>query len=55
MERWFKSFKTEWMPKQGYADFELAKKDIATFVHYYNFNRSHSYNAYATPVAAEAA
>lgn len=55
MERWFRSFKTEWMPKQGYGSFASAKTDIAAFVHHYNYCRGHSYNAYATPVAAEAA
>ena len=55
MERWFRSFKTEWMPKLGYAHFDLAKRDIAAFVYHYNNCRGHSYNGYATPVAAEAA
>jgi len=32
-ERWFRSFKTEWMPRQGYGSFASAKTDIAAFVH----------------------
>ena len=55
MERWFKSFKSEWMPKQGYTSFAFAKTDVAAFIHHYNYCRGHSYNDYATPVAAEAA
>jgi len=54
MERWFRSFKTEWMPKYGYEDFSSAKADIAAYIRHYNFNRGHSYNNYLTPVAAEA-
>jgi len=32
-ERWFRSFKKERMPRQGYGSFASAKTDIAAFVH----------------------
>lgn len=54
MERWFRSFKTEWMPKQGYQSYAEAGLDIAAYVKYYNYERGHSYNGYLCPVSAEA-
>ena len=53
MERCFRSLKTEWMPKDGYARFVQAQADIATYIRYYNFERGHSYNDYLSPVKAE--
>lgn len=41
MERWYRSFKSEWMPKKGYDDIDMAKRDIAEYVRYYNFERPH--------------
>lgn len=55
MERFFRSYKTEWMPKKGYPCFEEAQRDVAAYIRYYNFERAHSYNTYLNPAAAEAA
>lgn len=55
MERFFRSFKYEWMPNVGYSCFEYADSDIAAYVKYYNYCRAHSYNDYQSPAAAEAA
>lgn len=53
MERGFRSFKTEWMPKGGYENREQAKADILRYIQYYNFERGHSYNDYLAPAVAE--
>lgn len=53
MERVFRSFKTEWMPKFGYEDPIQAERDILGYIKYYNTERAHSYNDYLTPAAAE--
>lgn len=54
MERFFRSFKTEWMPKHGYDSYDAAKQDITHYIlDYYNVKRVHSYNHYLTPVQAE--
>jgi putative transposase len=55
MERFFRSFKTEWMPKECYTSFVEAERDIAQYIRYYNYVRGHSYNNYMSPTAAEAA
>ena len=55
MERFFRSYKTEWMPFYGYAHITQARKDIAKYIHYYNYKRGHSYNGYLAPAIAEAA
>lgn len=55
MERFFRSFKTEWMPKNGYETFIGAERDVAAYIRHYNYERGHSYNNYLSPVAAEAA
>jgi len=55
MERFFRSFKTEWMPIYGYASTEAAEKDIGRYLRYYNHERGHSYNNYLPPALAEAA
>jgi len=54
MERCFRSYKTERMPKYGYESFKEAERDILSYIRYYNFERPHSYNNYLNPVAAEA-
>ncbi|WP_114144955.1 IS3 family transposase [Moraxella porci] len=41
MERWFRSFKHEWMPKGSYPDVESAMNDIKDYVMYYNHIRPH--------------
>ncbi|OOS26794.1 hypothetical protein B0681_02740 [Moraxella porci DSM 25326] len=50
MERWFRSFKHEWMPKGGYRDVESAINDIKGYVMYYNHIRQHQYNQGLAPV-----
>lgn len=55
MERFFRSYKTEWMPKNGYYTYVCAERDVAAYIRYYNYERGHSYNNYLSPVAAEAA
>lgn len=54
-ERFFRSFKTEWMPKIGYTNYAQANQDVMRFINYYNYQRQHSYNNYMTPVKAEQA
>ena len=53
MERFFRSYKTEWMPKTGYATPSQAERDIACYMKYYNYQRGHSYNNYQSPAKAE--
>lgn len=54
MERVFRSFKSEWMPKQGYRDLYEATRDIGRYLmSYYNRQRPHSYNAGLPPELAE--
>lgn len=55
MERFFRSYKTEWMPSTGYGTFAEASMDIAEYIKHYNYDRGHSYNGYLSPAAAEAA
>ncbi|MEZ9369035.1 IS3 family transposase [Shewanella sp. 10N.286.51.B2] len=56
MERFFRSYKTEWMPKNGYQHFDEAKHDVLNYIlKHYNTKRRHSYNNYMTPTAAEMA
>ena len=55
MERFFKSFKGEWMPALGYRDYDEAEQDIAAYMLYYNHNRSHSYSNNLPPAVAERA
>ena len=55
MERFFGSLKSEWIPEEGYRNFQEAESDILRFLtHYYNRVRLHSFNDYRTPVAVEA-
>jgi len=54
MERFFRSYKTEWMPNDAYGSFTEAVIDIAAYIKHYNYERSHSYNGYLSTVAAEA-
>lgn len=54
-ERFFRSYKYEWMPKLGYDNFYQGEIDIAAYIKYYNYQRGHSYNDYQSPVVAEAA
>lgn len=52
-ERFFRSFKTEWMPSSFYTTYTHAEKDIMQYIKYYNYHRLHSYNNYLNPVAQE--
>lgn len=53
MERFFRSFKVEWMPINGYSNYAEAAQDITAYMLYYNYQRGHSYSNYLSPVAAE--
>lgn len=54
MERVFRSYKSEWMPKEGYRNLDEAIKDIGYYLmSYYNEQRPHSYNGGLTPVQVE--
>ena len=55
MERFFRSDKTEWMPKVRYDNYTQGEIDIAAYMKYYNYQRGHSYNDYLAPAWAEAA
>lgn len=53
-ERFFRSFKTEWMPRSGYPSFKAANDAITRYVnHYYNTRRPHLYNDGLAPMMAE--
>lgn len=54
MERMFRSFKSEWMPSEGYRTFAEAKKDIGRYLmDYYNCYRPHQNNEGVAPAMAE--
>jgi putative transposase len=54
MERMFRSFKSEWMPSEGYRTFTDAKKDIGHYLMgYYNEYRPHQNNGGVAPTVAE--
>lgn len=53
-ERLFRSFKSEWMPRDGYSDTDAAKKDVIDYiVSYYNAIRPHTHNGGLSPNAFE--
>lgn len=53
-ERFFRSFKTEWMPKNGYDSQEQAVQAIDDYIlGYYDCVRPHSHNNYQTPAEKE--
>ena len=53
-DRFFRSFKTEWMPKGGYEDIAEASSAISDYIWgYYQTVRPHSFNNYLTPVETE--
>lgn len=55
MERFFRSFKTEWMPVPGYLSVSQAKQDIGHYIYYYyNSMRPHTHNNGLTPNRLEA-
>lgn len=54
MERFFRSLKFEWVPREGYRSPEQAEADVLLYVnHYYNRVRPHSTNEYLTPLEKE--
>ena len=53
MERCFRSFKSEWMPKTFYASYEEAEKEFMQYIKHDNGYRGHSFIDYLTPVEAE--
>jgi putative transposase len=54
MERVFRSLKSEWLPKGGYADFGHAVRDINWWINrYYNVFRPHTNNGGVPPCAYE--
>ena len=56
MERTFRSFKTEWMPKLGYQNFDEALRSISYYyMVYFNQQRPHTANCGLTPKQADEA
>ncbi len=54
MERFFRSLKTEWIPKLGYISFAEAKKNIIQYITgYYSQVRPHKHNDGFAPNVAE--
>jgi putative transposase len=54
IERFFRSFKTEWMPKSGYVSFNEGAQAITQYINqYYNRYRPHSNNGGLSPIMAE--
>ena len=53
MERCFRSFKSEGVPKTFYVSYAEAAKDIMQYIKHYHFYRGHSTIDYLTPVEAE--
>ncbi|MEQ3634448.1 IS3 family transposase [Thalassolituus sp.] len=55
MERFFRSFKTEWMPSTGYQSFAEARSEVSRYItDYYSRYRPHTFNGGLTPAEAEA-
>tara|TARA_B110001454_G_C12649475_1_gene404802 strand:- start:145 stop:936 length:792 start_codon:yes stop_codon:yes gene_type:complete len=55
MERFFRSFKTEWMPSTGYQSFAEARSEVSQYIiDYYSRYRPHTFNGGLTPAEAEA-
>ena len=54
MERFFRSLKSEWVPKAGYRSFDEANSDIINYITgYYSAIRPHWYNGGLTPNESE--
>lgn len=54
MERFFRSFKTEWMPRSGYESFAQAETAIDQYINgYYNRHRPHQHNGGMSPLLTE--
>jgi transposase InsO family protein len=55
-ESFFSSFKTEWMPEDGYDTVSEGMADVFRYIEeFYNRKRLHSYLGYVSPTAFEAA
>ncbi len=55
MERFFRSLKTEWIPKMGYPSIDDARQSIAKYITgYYSDYRPHQHNGGLPPNKAEA-
>lgn len=53
-ERFFRSFKSEWMPKSGYSNYQEAEAAIRSYINdYYNLHRPHQHNEALSPNCAE--
>ena len=53
-ERFFRSFKSEWMPKSGYDSFAQGATAISQYITgYYNHYRPHQHNGGLSPIDAE--
>ena len=54
MERLFRSYKSEWMPSNGYRTTEEARRDLSFYLmNRYNWQRPHQYNDGLAPAVAE--
>ncbi|WP_311947045.1 IS3 family transposase [Halomonas piscis] len=54
-ERFFRSLKSEWIPKVGYRDMAAARQSITDYIiHYYSDLRPHTHNDGKPPNVAEA-
>ncbi len=54
MERFFRSLKSEWVPKAGYRSFAEAQQEIIRYIiGYYSQLRPHQYNGGLTPNESE--
>lgn len=53
-ERFFRSFKTEWIPRDGYENIDEASTAITDYIwDYYQTVRPHTFNNYLTPAEKE--
>nr|WP_286304712.1 IS3 family transposase [Methylophaga marina] len=54
MERLFRSFKAEWLPRLGYSNLSEAMRDVSYYLmDYYNWQRPHQFNDGCSPAKAE--
>lgn len=54
MERLFRSFKAEWLPRLGYRNMSEAMRDVSYYLmDYYNWQRPHQFNDGLPPAKAE--
>lgn len=54
MERLFRSFKAEWLPRLGYRNLSEAMRDVSYYLMaYYNWQRPHQFNDGFSPAKAE--